>query len=84
MVKKVETFWGKHASFGTLVGRWTQTLRSILLFFFISLGVCHFVSTQSKCAPNMCGLFENLLTLGILTAVGLQSWVNLVSLGVWP
>ena len=52
--------------------------------FFISLGVCHFVSTQSKCAPNMCGLFENLLTLGILTAVGLQSWVNLVSLGVWP
>ena len=52
--------------------------------FFISLGVCHFVSTQSKCAPNMCGLFENLLTLGILTAVGLQSWVDLVSLGVWP
>jgi len=40
-------------------------------FFFISLGVCHFVSTQSKRAPNMCGLFENLLTLGIRCKAGL-------------
>ena len=34
MVKKVETFWGKHASFGTLLGRWTKRAGILLSFFW--------------------------------------------------
>ena len=53
MVKKVETFWGKHASFGTLVGRWTQTLRSILLLFLFPWEYV-ILSPRSQNVPQTC------------------------------